>query len=185
MKDLQSVNRLPSTGALGAASREAIRQINAGVGVGSSGAVVRSLQHRLVRLGNMTNGQATAASGEFDVVTEAAVRQLQIQHGIAATGIYAVPTYRSLLVAVPVAQPLVSTSGPAVDTVLPEAGRGFVTFNREPGGFDQVRPGLDNPRDPNGRRGVGRDPRLSNLRRRHQPQGRGIVSAALGAQRRP
>jgi len=138
LKDLQSVNELPSTGALDAASREAIRQINAGVGVGSSGAVVRSLQHRLVKLGNMTNGQATAASGGFDVVTEAAVRQLQIQHGIAATGIYAVPTYRSLLVAVPVAQPLVSTSGPAVDTVLPEAGRGFVTFNREPGGPDQV-----------------------------------------------
>jgi peptidoglycan hydrolase-like protein with peptidoglycan-binding domain len=138
LKELQSVNELPASGALDALTREAIRQINAGVGVPSSGPVVGSLQHRLVTLGNMTNAQAAAATGGFDGVTETALKQFQMQHGIIATGIFTTATYRSMLMAVPVAPPLLSTTGSAVDTVLPEAGRGFATFNREPGGSDQV-----------------------------------------------
>jgi peptidoglycan hydrolase-like protein with peptidoglycan-binding domain len=138
VKELQSINELPPSGALDAATHAAIRQINAGLGVGSRGPVVRSLQHRLVALGNMTNAQAAAAAGVFDSVTDAALRLLQTQHGIAATGIFSVPTYRALLVAVPPATPLVPTSGSAIDTVLPAAGRGFATFNRETDGRDQV-----------------------------------------------
>jgi peptidoglycan hydrolase-like protein with peptidoglycan-binding domain len=138
LKEFQSVNELPTSGALDALTREAIRQLNAGVGVGSSGRVVLSLQHRLVTLGNMTNAQAAAATGRFDDVTEAALKQFQVQQGLIASGIFTTATYRPLLVAVQVAPPLVSTRGSAVDTVLPEIGRGFATFNREPGGADQV-----------------------------------------------
>jgi hypothetical protein len=86
----------------------------------------------------MTNAQAAAAAGRFDVVTDAALKLLQAQHGIAPTGVFAAATYRALLAAVPPAPPLVPTAGSAVDTVLPESGRGFATFNREPDGRDQV-----------------------------------------------
>jgi peptidoglycan hydrolase-like protein with peptidoglycan-binding domain len=137
LKELQSVNELPTSDALDRPTREAIAQINAGLGLASNGVVVRSLQHRLVKLGNMTNAQAAAAAGGFDAVTETALKQFQMQHGIATTGIFNTATYRLLLTAVPIGQPLISTRGSAVDTVLPEAGRGFATFNREPGGADQ------------------------------------------------
>jgi murein endopeptidase len=48
-----------------------------------------------------------------------------------------VETYRSLLTAVPVPPPAATGDGAAVDTVLPAEGRGFRTYNREPGGADQ------------------------------------------------
>jgi peptidoglycan hydrolase-like protein with peptidoglycan-binding domain len=138
VKELQSVNGLTANGTLDAPTHEAIRQVNEGLAIGASGEVVRSLQARLVRLGNMTNAQAAAAAGRFDVVTDAALKLLQTQHGIAPTGVFAAATYRALLAAVPPAPPLVPTAGSAVDTVLPESGRGFATFNREPDGRDQV-----------------------------------------------
>ncbi len=138
VKELQSVNELTVSGALDAQTHDAIRQINGGLVVGASGPVVRSLQGRLVRLGNMTNAQAAAAAGRFDAVTDAALKLLQTQHGIAPTGVFAVPTYRAMLAAVPPAAPLVPTAGSEIDTVLPESGRGFATFNREPDGRDQV-----------------------------------------------
>jgi peptidoglycan hydrolase-like protein with peptidoglycan-binding domain len=138
VKELQSVNGLTANGTLDAPTHEAIRQVNEGLAIGASGEVVRSLQARLVRLGNMTNAQAAAAAGRFDVVTDAALKLLQAQHGIAPTGVFAAATYRALLAAAPPAPPLVPTAGSAVDTVLPESGRGFATFNREPDGRDQV-----------------------------------------------
>jgi peptidoglycan hydrolase-like protein with peptidoglycan-binding domain len=136
LSELQSINGLEVTGVLDSASRDALHQLMRGVGIGSSGAVVRSIQQRLVRLGNLTNAQAFAAAGRFDDATEAAVRQLQQQHGLEASGIVSPATYRALAAAVP---PITLTmSGAAIDTVLPESGRGFTTFNREPGGADQV-----------------------------------------------
>jgi peptidoglycan hydrolase-like protein with peptidoglycan-binding domain len=137
VKELQSVNGLPVTGALDGRTREVITQINTGLGPGISGPVVQSLQQRLVRLGNMTNADAAAAAGAFDAITQAAFKQFQVQHGLGPTGIYSTATYRAISTAVPVGAPLVPTAGSAIDTVLPEAGRGFATFNREPGGADQ------------------------------------------------
>jgi peptidoglycan hydrolase-like protein with peptidoglycan-binding domain len=137
VKALQAANTLPPSGIMDGATRGVVRQLNEGLGVSSQGGAVAGLQQRLVTIGNMTNAQAAAAAGTFDLVTEIALRQFQVQHGLAATGTLTIPTYRALLTAVPVEPMLVPTSGSAIDTVLPEAGRGFATFNREPGGADQ------------------------------------------------
>ena len=136
LSEFQATNSLEVTGVLDSASRDAIQQLMHGISIGSSGAVVRGVQLRLVRLGNLTNVQSAAAAGRFDEATEAAVRQLQQQHGLDASGIVAAATYRALLTAVPPVT--IVTSGAAIDTVWPQAGRGFTTFNREPGGADQV-----------------------------------------------
>ena len=136
--DLQAVTGLETTGVLDPATRDAIQQIVRGVRIGSRGALVRGLQQRLVRLGNLTNAQAVAAAGLFDDATDTAVKQLQRQHGLDVSGVVAAATYRALLAAVPLAPTSLPAGGTAVDTVLPESGRGFATFNREPGGADQV-----------------------------------------------
>jgi peptidoglycan hydrolase-like protein with peptidoglycan-binding domain len=138
LKEFQSANLLAASGALDATTREAIRQITTGVGIGARGSVVRAMQQRLVKLGDMTNTQAAAGAGMLDQTTRIALEHFQAQHGSEPTGILTVPTYRALLTAVPVAAPLLATSGSEVDTVLPERGRGFATFNREAGGTDQV-----------------------------------------------
>jgi peptidoglycan hydrolase-like protein with peptidoglycan-binding domain len=137
LKELQSSNGLAASGACDLETRLTIRQINGGLRVGRSGSAVSALQQRLVRLGNLTNAQAAAAAGVFDRPTQDALRQFQVQHGIDATGVLTIATYRALLTAVPPAAPLVPTAGSSVDTVLPATGRGFTTFNREPGGIDQ------------------------------------------------
>ena len=137
LKELQSANGLVPNGTLDAATHETIRQIDEGLGLGGSGSAVRSLQQRLVKLGNMTNAQAAAASGTFDGVTADALREFQLQQGLGPTGTLTVSTYRSLLAAVPLDAALVATDGSEVDTLLPEVGRGFATFNRELGGADQ------------------------------------------------
>ena len=68
LKDFQTANRLAPTGMLDAGAHAAIRQINDGVGRGQAGAVIAALQQRLVRLGNMTHAQVTAAA-EFSTRT--------------------------------------------------------------------------------------------------------------------
>jgi hypothetical protein len=102
-----------------------------------SGAFITAVTQRLVKLGNMTNAQVAAAQGAFDTNTETALRQFQLQNGLPPSGVLDVLTYRSLLTAVPPSAPLLPTTGSEVDTVLPDSGRGFATFNREIGGADQ------------------------------------------------
>jgi peptidoglycan hydrolase-like protein with peptidoglycan-binding domain len=137
LKELQSANGLIPSGILDAATHDVIRQINNGLGVGSRGSAVGGLQQRLVKLGNMTNAQVASSPDIFDIQTEAALRQFQLQLGIEPSGVLTVEAYRSLLTAVPVLAPSVPASAASVDTLLPVAGRGFTTFNRDPGGADQ------------------------------------------------
>ncbi len=137
LKELQSANGVAPSGTLTAETRDVIRQINQGLGLGSQGVVVQALQQRLVRLGNMTNADVMASAGSFDAVTGNALRQFQLQHAVAATGSLTVATYRALLTALPMPAPLRATRGAEVDTLLPEFGRGFATFNRDTGGADQ------------------------------------------------
>lgn len=137
LKEFQSANDLTPSGTLDSATQDAIRQLNEGVKVGSRGSAVSGLQQRLVKLGNMTNAQVSSGPGIFGPRTEEALKQFQSQNGIEPSGVLTVQTYRALLTAVPTAPPPVPTTGSAVDTVLPESGRGFTTFNREPGGADQ------------------------------------------------
>ena len=137
VKELQSANGLSPNGTVDSGTHEVIRQINRGLALGSRGSAVASLQQRLVKLGNLTNAQVAATPGTFDTQTKAALEQFQLQHGVEPNGVLAVETYKLLLNAVPVSAPAVPASRSAVDTVLPVSGRGFTTFNREPGGADQ------------------------------------------------
>jgi peptidoglycan hydrolase-like protein with peptidoglycan-binding domain len=137
LKELQLTNGLPASGTLDAATHNAIRQINDGLRLGARGSHVAALAQRLVKLGNLTHPQVAAAQRTFDTNTETALRQFQFQNGLPPTGVLDVQTYRSLLTAVPPSAPFVATLGSEVDTVLPDSGRGFATFNREIGGADQ------------------------------------------------
>jgi peptidoglycan hydrolase-like protein with peptidoglycan-binding domain len=137
LKELQAANSLTISGTVDAATHETIRNINAGLGVGARGGAVAGLQRRLLKVGNMTNAQVASVAVTFDVQTEAALKQFQLQHGLVPSGVLNVETYRSLLAAVPVPPLATPADGAAVDTVLPAEGRGFRTFNREPGGADQ------------------------------------------------
>ena len=137
LKELQLANGLATSGTLDAATHETIRAINRGLSTGSRGRAVGALQERLVKLGNMTNAQVAASQTTFDALTESALKQFQIQNGLEPSGVMTVQTYRSLLAAVPLRAGPVLTTATAVDTLLPESGRGFATFNREIGGADQ------------------------------------------------
>jgi peptidoglycan hydrolase-like protein with peptidoglycan-binding domain len=137
LRELQVGNGIPASGVLDAATHDVIRLINEGLRTGTRGSAVASLQFRLLKLGNMTNAQVAAAARTFDVHTEAALSLFQLQHGVEASGVLNVETYRLLLAAVPVPAEPTPAGGLAIDTVLPAEGRGFRTYNREPGGADQ------------------------------------------------
>jgi peptidoglycan hydrolase-like protein with peptidoglycan-binding domain len=138
VKHLQRDNFLAENGTYDEPTQEIIRQVNAGVGRGSRGNVVRGMQNRLVSLGLMTVGQVASGPGIFGPQTEEALKMFQRVHGIDPNGVLTDETYQALLTASPAP---VSTTAPApstsVDTVLPAEGRGFTTYRREPGGADQ------------------------------------------------
>lgn len=139
LKNFQKDNHLDTTGVYDEATQAAFRQLNEGVKRGSRGNVVRGLQDRLVALGLMTTTDVMSGLGVFGPRTEAALQVFQGSHGIDKTGVLTDATYQALLLsagsAIPNAHLLDSTS---VETVLPERGIGYVTYNREPGGRDQV-----------------------------------------------
>ena len=139
LKNFQRDNHLEANGAFEVATQAAFRQLNEGVKRGSRGDVVRGLQDRLIAIGSMTVAEVMSGPGVFGARTDAALKAFQRNHGIEPTGVLTDETYQALLLAAPSAVPktdlLDSTS---VETVLPEKGIGYVTFNREPGGRDQV-----------------------------------------------
>jgi peptidoglycan hydrolase-like protein with peptidoglycan-binding domain len=139
LKHFQADNHLPVNGTFDMASQDAMRQLNEGVKHGSRGNVVRGMQDRLVAIGNMTLAQVMTGSGVFGDLTDAALKSFQRNHGIEATGVLTDETYQSLMAAAPTAVPKsqLSTST-SIDVVLPDKGIGYVTYNREPGGRDQV-----------------------------------------------
>lgn len=139
VKHLQRDNFLEENGTYDEPTQEVIRQINAGVGRGSRGNVVRGLQNRLVGLGLMTVGQVASGQGIFGPQTEEALRMFQRVHGINPNGVLTDETYQALLTAAPapVAPAPGGGSSTGIDTVLPSEGRGFTTYRREPGGADQ------------------------------------------------
>jgi len=138
LKHFQADNHLPASGLFDPSSQESIRQINLGVAQGTRGNVVEGLQDRLVAVGLMTVAQVNSGRGVFGPQTNNALKAFQQQHGITPTGILNDETYKGLLLAAPGAIPKETSSITSVDTVLPESGIGFTTYNREPGGADQV-----------------------------------------------
>ena len=137
LKEFQTDNHLTANGTYDAETQAAIRQLNEGIRRGSEGNVVRGLQDRLVKLRNLTHAQVATGPGKFGPQTEAALKMFQQQHGIAASGVLSGETYKALLTAAPLVRPGAELGGTNVDTVLPEFGRGYKPYNREPGGADQ------------------------------------------------
>jgi len=138
LQHFQADNHLTASGAFDSSSQASIRQINEGVAQGVRGNVVEGLQDRLVAVSLMTVPQVNSGRGIFGPQTDAALKAFQLQHGMPATGILNDETYKALLLAAPSAIPKSSLSTTTtVDTVLPESGIGFTTYNREPGGADQ------------------------------------------------
>ncbi len=137
LKEFQTDNHLEPNGTYDTPTQEAIRLLNQGIRRDSTGNVVIGLQDRLVKLRSLTASEVATGLGTFGPKTEAALKLFQQQHGIAATGILTTETYKALRNAAPVVQPGVITGGTNVDTLLPEAGHGYKTYNREPGGSDQ------------------------------------------------
>jgi peptidoglycan hydrolase-like protein with peptidoglycan-binding domain len=138
LKAFQRDNFLAQTGVYDVPTQEAIRQINEGVRRGARGNVVRGMQERLVTLGYMTAAEVMTGPGIFGPKTEIALMTCQKNHGIAQSGTLTDETYKALLTSAPVIGPAPTPiSSTSVETVLPESGLGFVTYNREPGGSDQ------------------------------------------------
>jgi peptidoglycan hydrolase-like protein with peptidoglycan-binding domain len=138
LRAFQRDNFLPPTGAYDLPTQEAFAQINAGVRRGSRGNVVRGLQERLVVLGYLTASEVMTGVGIFGPKTELALQTFQKNHGIAQSGALTDETYKALLTSAPATGPAPTPiSSTSVETVLPESGLGYVTYNREPGGADQ------------------------------------------------
>jgi penicillin-insensitive murein DD-endopeptidase len=137
LKQFQQDNHLASNGILDADTEQAFLEINQGIKRGSQGKVVEGLQDRLVALGFMTAAQKATGSGNFGPLTEQALKAFQRQHGIEPSGELMDETYKALRTGSQAASPIISASSTAIDTLLPESGVGFTTYNREPGGADQ------------------------------------------------
>ena len=138
LKNFQRDNHLAAGGELDAETQAAFDALNAGVRTGSRGNVVRGLQDRLVEIGAMTVAQVASGPGLFGPQTDAALKTFQRNHGIDPTGVLTDQTYQALLLAAHTTMPSADLQNSAsVETVLPESGIGYVTFNREPGGRDQ------------------------------------------------
>jgi len=100
---------------------------------------VRGLQDRLIAVGAMTVAEMMSGPGVFGPKTDAALKAFQRNNGIEPSGVLTDQTYQALLLAAPAAIPKTDLlDSLSVETVLPEQGIGYVTFNREPGGRDQV-----------------------------------------------
>jgi peptidoglycan hydrolase-like protein with peptidoglycan-binding domain len=139
LKNFQRDNHLDTSGALDSETQTAFSELNDGVKLGSLGNVVRGLQDRLIEIGAMTVSEVASGPGRFGPKTDAALKFFQRSHGIDASGVLTDETYQALMLAAPAAQPKLDLQdSTSVETVLPESGVGFVTFNREPGGRDQV-----------------------------------------------
>jgi peptidoglycan hydrolase-like protein with peptidoglycan-binding domain len=139
LRNFQRDNHLEVNGTLDAATQSAFGELNEGVKLGSEGNVVRGLQDRLVAVGAMTVAEVMSGAGIFGLKTDAALKFFQRSHGIEPTGVLRDETYQALLLAAPSAVPKTDMlDATSIETVLPDGGAGFVTFNREPGGRDQV-----------------------------------------------
>jgi len=138
LKNFQRDNHLDANGVLDAETQAAFAELNAGVRMGSRGNVVRGLQDRLVEVGALTVAEVASGPGILGPKTDAALKTFQRNHGIDPTGVLTDQTYQALLLSAHDAIPSTDLhDSTSVETVLPESGVGYVTFNRETGGRDQ------------------------------------------------
>ncbi|HST51854.1 MAG TPA: peptidoglycan-binding protein [Pyrinomonadaceae bacterium] len=138
LKVFQSDNLLDSNGTYDAATQAAVQQLDNGVQLGSEGGVVLPMQNLLVAAKLLTQQELDTGQGIFGKKTQRALMQFQLNNNIQPSGVLTNDTYKALYKTEPVISPdIVHGDNGAVDTVLPENGPGFTTFNREPGGVDQ------------------------------------------------
>jgi peptidoglycan hydrolase-like protein with peptidoglycan-binding domain len=137
LKQFQQDNHLTPSGAVDAVTEQAFLQINLGIKIESRGKVVEGLQGRLVALGFMTSAQRATGPGTFGPITQQALKAFQRQHGIEPSGELMDETYKALRTGAQAALPNINLSSTAIETLLPESGVGFTTYNREVGGADQ------------------------------------------------
>jgi len=104
---------------------------------GDRGAEVQEIQELLVRLGFLTQRAMNTGKGSFGPKTEAAVKEFQHEHGLDPGGTVTLETRTAIRAAAKAAPPETTVDRNSITTVLPASGRGFQTYNREPGGRDQ------------------------------------------------
>lgn len=139
LKRFQSDNGLDPNGTYDTATQAAVRQLNNGVQLGSEGGLVLPMQKRLVAAKLLTQAQLDTGPGIFGKKTEHALMQFQLDHDIRPTGVLTNDTYQALYkTETVISADVAHGSNNAIDTVLPESGPGYTTYNREPGGADQV-----------------------------------------------
>lgn len=139
LKKFQLDIGLDGNGVYDTATQTAIRQINEGVRKGNIGGIVANMQQRLIDKGFMTAEQVATGPGIFGNRTQIALIEFQIKNSLEPTGILTDETFRVLFKGEVVPAPHLLPSGDnvAINTVLPERGRGFRTYNRELNGADQ------------------------------------------------
>lgn len=137
LKTFQKDIGLTENGIYDLATQAAIRQLNEGVKKGSIGGVVAALQRELVAEKLLTEEDVATGPGIFGPKTQNALIKFQMQAQIEPSGELTDETYRTLFrkqLAVIVAP---RGDNVEVNTLLPDGGVGFKTYNRSPGGIDQ------------------------------------------------
>jgi peptidoglycan hydrolase-like protein with peptidoglycan-binding domain len=109
---------------------------------GDRGEHVREVQEMLLKVRCLSLVHFNTGPGIFGNRTQAAVSLFQDEHKLPVTGIVDDKTLSALKDAAAKAQPLPppppDNDPDGISTVLPENGVGYRTYNREPGGRDQV-----------------------------------------------
>lgn len=137
VKRFQGDNELTDNGTFDLPTQAAVRQLNEGVQFGSKGGVVFPMQKHLVEAKKLTQAELNTGPGKFGEKTRKALIGFQLDKNLEPNGILTDETYRQLYkIALP------KKTAPAGDNaeitvVLPERGKGFRTFLREPGGATQ------------------------------------------------
>jgi peptidoglycan hydrolase-like protein with peptidoglycan-binding domain len=140
VKAFQKDIGLNENGIYDLATQAAIRQINEGVKKGVTGGVVAALQQHLVAEKLLTEEDVATGPGIFGPKTQNALIKFQMQAGLEPNGELTDETYRGLFrKEMPVPETIIPMGdNVAINTILPVDGDGFKTYNREPGGVDQV-----------------------------------------------
>jgi peptidoglycan hydrolase-like protein with peptidoglycan-binding domain len=138
LKAFQKDVLLKDNGIYDLPTQAAIRQINEGIKKGVTGGIVQAVQEKLVASKLLTKAQMSTGVGIFGPQTQTALIQFQIKNSLEPNGILTDETFRLLFnTAVSAMSLKPNGTNKDIDFVLPISGKGFKTYNREPGGADQ------------------------------------------------
>lgn len=138
LKSFQKDIGLTENGIYDLATQAAIRQLNEIIKKGAIGGIVSALQRELIAENLLTEGDVATGPGIFGPRTQNALIKFQMQSNLEPSGELNDETYRALFKKAQSAGATPTGDNVKIDTVLPESGVGFKTYNRESGGTDQV-----------------------------------------------